>query len=206
MRIMKKVFAIIAIIGITVLFGQIVEHLNQPPSTVVAFYHSVETTVDGDEYLRAARTMADSVAVELKNPPNCYVQIMPARPSIEAQEMRWACDNGKGNITWEEAQELGRTLSVTNINTKLYSWEYKGGNVLQFVDSSGGCSGSEYHAPNLGAFGWDNQVSSAESLGNCGRVTLYENNNYGGASITCTPYCATLGVMNNHASSTKTKR
>lgn len=35
----------------------------------------------------------------------------------------------------------------------------------------------------------------------CNTVVIYQHANYGGGSMTCSPYCATLGWMDNQTSS-----
>lgn len=49
--------------------------------------------------------------------------------------------------------------------------------------------------------GWDNVISSAIEYAGCANNPYFEHTNFGGASIDCT--CATMGVMDNQASSAK---
>ena len=50
---------------------------------------------------------------------------------------------------------------------------------------------------------WNDRVSSTKGFADCNENVLFENSNYGGSKLTCTPNCTSLGVMNNAASSRK---
>lgn len=82
-----------------------------------------------------------------------------------------------------------------------------------WVQGTSPCSPSlHYGVQDVGAqFGgnWQNRISSAHGYANCDFVELYDNINYnywtyspaGGALIYCTPYCGSLGAMDDSTSS-----
>ena len=76
---------------------------------------------------------------------------------------------------------------------------YRGASLTYLGNAT--CSSTVSHQFGILVGGWDNQISSTQGFGGCNRNILYEHTNYGGASITCTPNCIGLGVMNDAASS-----
>ena len=81
-----------------------------------------------------------------------------------------------------------------------FTKENKRGGRLEIYGTSD-CSGEggHYWMPNLGSYlpKWAGVISSGEAAGNCRQFTLFEEQNFGGASLICGPACASLGVMNN---------
>lgn len=49
--------------------------------------------------------------------------------------------------------------------------------------------------------GWSDRISSARGYSGCGKVVHYQHTNFGGASITCRPNCASVGLLNDRTSS-----
>lgn len=60
-------------------------------------------------------------------------------------------------------------------------------------------SGSTYGFANLGSYGFNDVISSV-SGNNC-QVQLYQNINYGGSTLKCNGNCASVGSLNDQASS-----
>ncbi|WP_251150089.1 hypothetical protein [Cellulosimicrobium sp. Marseille-Q4280] len=78
---------------------------------------------------------------------------------------------------------------------------YKGSQTLLWGKGGNGCfTGSTYGFPNMASFLQNNVISSAESVAGCWS-TFYDAYSYGGDRRNCTPSCATMGSMDNRASS-----
>lgn len=78
---------------------------------------------------------------------------------------------------------------------------YKGAQTLLWGKGANGCfTGSTYGFPNLATFLQNNVISSAESVAGCWS-TFYDAYGYAGDRRNCTPSCATMGSMDNRASS-----
>jgi len=78
---------------------------------------------------------------------------------------------------------------------------YSGRSTLLWGQGTNGCrTGSTYGFPNLANFTQNNVISSAESFVGCWS-TFYNEYSYWGDRRNCTPNCATMGTMNNRASS-----
>lgn len=72
-------------------------------------------------------------------------------------------------------------------------------------EASSGCGpGKAWNVASIES-AWNNRISSAKGKSGCDRFIHFENTTYGGASLTCTPDCATMGVMSNAASSLQFK-
>lgn len=75
----------------------------------------------------------------------------------------------------------------------------------KFWEASGGCGpGNAWNVASINS-DWNNRISSAQGKSGCDRFIHFENTNYDGSSLTCTPNCATMGVMSNAASSLQFK-
>jgi len=76
---------------------------------------------------------------------------------------------------------------------------------IKVWEASSGCGpGKAWNVASINS-DWNNRISSAQGKSGCDRFIHFENTNYGGASLTCTPNCATMGVMSNAASSLQWK-
>ena len=82
-------------------------------------------------------------------------------------------------IDYENINYGGATLTWTNNNT---------------------CTTVSQFAPSM-PFPWDNLVSSTRGFSGCDWNLLWENTNYTGASLLCTPDCSSVGSMNDKTSS-----
>ncbi|MFN8623742.1 MAG: hypothetical protein U0869_23620 [Chloroflexota bacterium] len=85
-------------------------------------------------------------------------------------------------------------------------WEHEdrgGRDRIYYVKGNAPCSnGRVWQIPALDA-GWDGLVSSAEAFGGCGTFVQFGSKGYGGQSRACTPYCASLGGLNDNVKSVR---
>jgi len=79
---------------------------------------------------------------------------------------------------------------------------HTGGNKVFYSNGGNGCaSGNTYGFPKLSTYLMNNNISAMSSYARCWS-TLYDLENYvKGTSTNCVPSCATLGSMNDRASS-----
>ncbi len=74
---------------------------------------------------------------------------------------------------------------------------------IYFVKGAAPCAaGRTWQIGRLDA-GWDTIVSSAEAFGGCGTFTQYQKAKQAGVSRVCSPYCATLGPLNDRVVSVR---
>ena len=90
------------------------------------------------------------------------------------------------------------SASASTILGVLYQDANYGGSSLTLW-GTGPCSGVSYGFTSMQS-GWNDNVSSIQGSSTCW-PTAYENNNYGGLKITCTPNCASMSTMNDKTSS-----
>lgn len=111
----------------------------------------------------------------------------------------------------EEATEIAQN-GVVPLSSQVVSiqwdWTNRGSTSTVFTSASlcsqtisGHLLSSDY---TVFPSGWNDRVESAEAFAGCRGVQLWDNSNFQGATISCTPYCSTLGAMNNATSSSKT--
>jgi hypothetical protein len=85
-------------------------------------------------------------------------------------------------------------------------WEHEdrgGRDRIYYVKGAAPCaSGRVWQIAALDA-GWDGLVSSAEAFGGCGTFVQFGSKGYGGQSRACTPYCASLGALNDKVKSVR---
>lgn len=102
----------------------------------------------------------------------------------------------------------GITPQATHVVSIQWDWTSKGGNSLVFTSNLTCPNTTDGHILSLMYRithpGWDNRVESAEAYAGCTSVQLWDGENMTGANITCSPYCSTLGAMNNATSSSRT--
>lgn len=104
----------------------------------------------------------------------------------------------------ESADQQIRSLPAT-ASAFVLAIDYEHAN---FVPSSLTWTGSAPYSSVLSFFktrmpqGWDNRVSSTRGFADCNLNILFEEENFGGASVTCTPTCSYVGdAMNDRTSS-----
>lgn len=81
---------------------------------------------------------------------------------------------------------------------RIYKDANKGGSSLTFWGANG-CVGATYGFPSLSS-GWNTSVSSLTGLNGCW-ATAYAAIGYSGSRVNCTPYCASLGGLNDRVKS-----
>lgn len=92
-----------------------------------------------------------------------------------------------------------RLLAAASIAVgRIYKDAYKGGSSLTFWGSSG-CTGVTFGFSSLSS-AWSTSVSSLTGLSGCW-ATAYAATGYSGTRVNCTPYCATLGGLNDRVKS-----
>jgi hypothetical protein len=76
----------------------------------------------------------------------------------------------------------------------------------QYVEyfASSGCGPTVWQVANVGA-GWNDRFESGKGFSGCDHNKKFENENFGGAVLTCTPNCSTYGVLNNQVTSLRWK-
>ncbi|WP_435737093.1 hypothetical protein V5D56_00370 [Cellulosimicrobium sp. PMB13] len=119
------------------------------------------------------------------------------RAAVEAANARSTAEAG----TTADARTTAAAASSLVLGLIHRDAGYKGSQTLLWGKGSNGCfSGSTYGFSNLANFLQNNVISSAESFAGCWS-TFYDGYSYGGDRRNCTPSCATMGSMDNRASS-----
>lgn len=114
--------------------------------------------------------------------------------SLTGEQVARAIERLDGSVGAASSYVLGINWDLANYAGDSKVWE-----------ASSGCGpGKAWNVASINA-DWNNRISSAQGKSGCDRFIHFENTNYGGASLTCTPNCATMGVMSNAASSLQWK-
>lgn len=117
------------------------------------------------------------------------------------------------DITPEDIDEVvvspAASLDPKEITTIIgIHWEHadRGGrDRIYFVKGGTPCAGGRVWQIGKLDVGWDGRVSSAEGFGGCGTFEQFRDAKAKGQSRACTPYCATLGPLNDEVSSVRWK-
>lgn len=83
-------------------------------------------------------------------------------------------------------------------------WEHagrQGRDRIYFVKGTDPCAGGRVWQISSLDRGWDSIVSSAEAFGGCGTFTQFAKAKFQGGSRVCTPYCESLGALNDRVGS-----
>ncbi len=89
------------------------------------------------------------------------------------------------------------------IGTEFSALNYGGSSKSYFAPQT--CStGVVWDVADVGA-SWDNVFSSGKGFGGCDTNKKFENTNFGGSVLTCTPNCANYGTLSNRVSSLRWK-
>ena len=89
------------------------------------------------------------------------------------------------------------------IGTEFTGVNYGGSSKSYFASAT--CStGVVWGVADVGA-SWDNQFSSGKGFGGCDTNKKFENTNFGGSVLTCTPNCTNYGTLSNQVSSLRWK-
>jgi hypothetical protein len=110
-----------------------------------------------------------------------------------------------GGVTMTKAARVASLLTVQASGSQIVSAVYDdinyGGN--SFLLSSDG-SGCDWGLSTLVPYGWNDRVSSFKSFAGC-KTALFKNTNFGGTQSGYSSYKASLGSMNDAASSWATE-
>jgi hypothetical protein len=98
-------------------------------------------------------------------------------------------------------QTGGAKLAPSDVTTIIgIHWEHQdrgGRDRIYYVKGANPCgSGRQWQVNALDA-GWDTLVSSGEAFGGCGTFIQYGGKKATGPSLACTPYCASMGALND---------
>jgi len=91
-----------------------------------------------------------------------------------------------------------RAAAASTILGTVYQDTNRNGSSLTLWGTNG-CAGSVFGFSSLES-GWNKSISSATGQNGCW-VTLYTAVNYGGATLNCTPYCASISTWNDNVKS-----
>lgn len=86
-----------------------------------------------------------------------------------------------------------RAAAATTALGRIWTGTSRSGTVLVQWGAGSGCYGVTYGFPSMPS-GWNDVVRSSQGYANCW-VTHYENASYGGATLTCSAYCSSLGSL-----------
>ena len=89
------------------------------------------------------------------------------------------------------------------IGTEFVGTNYSGTSKSYFAPAT--CSiGVVWDVGDVGA-SWDDRFSSGKGFGGCDTNKKFEDTNFGGSVLTCTPNCANYGALSNQVSSLRWK-
>jgi len=130
--------------------------------------------------------------------PYCAVEIFPLGTSEDspAEAVCFATEAEVAQFLDRMAQsrDAARAVAASVVVGTVYKDANGAGGSLTFWGSSG-CAGVTFGFPTL-ASGWDNSVSAVRASNGCW-ATAYAATNYGGSRLNCTPYCASVGALND---------
>lgn len=161
--------------------------------------------VRAEKHCLARSEVAGAPGTQISN-PDCY-------PSFS--EAIYAATDGAVFLPPDESVEnqleVLRTeldsianASTTGSGSVILGVDYEhanyGGSTYTYLGPTG-CNSATSHSFSTITAGFDNIVSSTRGYSGCNRNILYEQSNFGGATLTCSSNCSGLGVMNDAASS-----
>jgi hypothetical protein len=101
------------------------------------------------------------------------------------------------------ADTIATAAADVLIGTEFTGIGYGGSSKSYFASAT--CStGVVWGVADVGA-SWDNQFSSGKGFGGCDTNKKFENTNFGGSVLTCTPNCTNYGTLSNQVSSLRWK-
>ncbi len=95
------------------------------------------------------------------------------------------------------------TASDVLIGTEYDSYNY-GGSSKSYLASQTCSTGVVWEVADVGST-WDNRFQSGKGFGGCDTNKKFQNTNFGGNVLTCTPNCADYGTLANQVSSLRWK-
>lgn len=137
---------------------------------------------------------------------HCAVEVQPTegQPSAEGATTQPVCFDTRAEVDDYLHDALsadnGRmtAAAASTILGRVYTDANGGGSSLAFWGSSG-CYGVTFGFASLPS-GWNNTISSAGGSNGCW-VTLYTETSYGGSRLNCTPWCGSIGTLNDRVKS-----
>jgi len=101
------------------------------------------------------------------------------------------------------ADTIATATADVLIGTEFTGVSYGGTSKSYFASAT--CStGVVWGVADVGA-SWDNEFSSGKGFGGCDTNKKFENTNFGGSVLTCTPNCTNYGTLSNQVSSLRWK-
>jgi hypothetical protein len=101
------------------------------------------------------------------------------------------------------ADTIATATADVLIGTEFTGVSYGGTSKSYFASAT--CStGVVWGVADVGA-SWDNEFSSGKGFGGCDTNKKFENTNFGGSVLTCTPNCTNYGALSNQVSSLRWK-
>jgi hypothetical protein len=101
------------------------------------------------------------------------------------------------------ADTIASATADVLIGTEFVGTNYTGTSKSYFAPET--CSiGVVWDVGNVGAT-WDDRFSSGKGFGGCDTNKKFEDTNFGGSVLTCTPNCANYGALSNQVSSLRWK-
>jgi hypothetical protein len=101
------------------------------------------------------------------------------------------------------ADTIATATADVLIGTEFTGVSYGGTSKSYFASAT--CStGVVWGVADVGA-SWDNEFSSGKGFGECDTNKKFENTNFGGSVLTCTPNCTNYGTLSNQVSSLRGK-
>lgn len=179
--------------------------------------------------LLAAATLSMSAVPASAASSNCAVLLVPssieASGAILAREVDLGCyptyaealsvgssgaidvpDGTTGASLTDALLAADTTVSATAdvlIGTEFVGTNYNGTSKSYFAPAT--CSiGVVWDVGDVGA-SWDDRFSSGKGFGGCDTNKKFEDTNFGGSVLTCTPNCANYGALSNQVSSLRWK-
>jgi hypothetical protein len=130
----------------------------------------------------------------------CFDSFAAAFRHVTQGQLSVASDLRPEQVTQEMIAAAPSSSVVLGID-----WEYDNyvGGFTAIWEGSSTCTASQAWQLSYVGDVYNDKISSAKGYGGCHHFHHYENGAFGGAVLTCSPNCATMGVMNNQTSSLK---
>jgi hypothetical protein len=130
--------------------------------------------------------------------PHCVVEIFPlgAPVGTGAEAVCFATEAEVAEFLGRMAQPNpgGRAVAASVAVGTVYKDANAAGGSLTFWGTNG-CAGATFGFASVAA-DWNTSISSVRASNGCWG-TAYSATGYGGSRVNCTPYCASLGALND---------
>jgi hypothetical protein len=129
------------------------------------------------------------------------LDLPPDATTVEQSQLDEATAATDTGATAGTAGDVAAASGRTVLGIEYRDSRFRGPTLVLTWAGSVNCYGSRNFAyPSMGAYGWNDRISSAKAYNGCWS-THYEHAGYGGDSITCSSYCTSMGAMNDKSSS-----